>query len=289
MRRSFILICVALLLSVFANAQTYDITVNITGNGTVTYADEAVENAEVITVDENATPAFTITPADGNRLVSVMLDGETNVTTELVANVYTFAAVTDNHSLAVTFEEIPAVTYTITLTVGEHGTVYYNDEAVSTSVTVNENAEPAFTITPETGYRVASVIVDGGTNVTTELVANVYTFAAVTENHTLAVTFEEIPATTYTITLTVGEHGTVYYNDEVVATSVTVNENSTPAFTFTPETGYRVASVMLDGETNVTTELVENVYTFAAVTENHTLAVTFEEIPATTYTITLTV
>ena len=74
-----------------------------------------------------------------------------------------------------------------------------------------------------------------------------------------------------------GEHGTVYYNDEVVATSVTVNENSTPSFTFTPETGYRVASVMLDGETNVTTELVENVYTFAAVTENHTLAVTFEE------------
>ena len=277
MRRSFILICVALLLSAFANAQSYDITVNITGNGNVVYNDAAVQNAEVITVDENATPAFTITPADGNRLVSVMLDGETNVTTELVANVYTFAAVTDNHSLAVTFEEIPAVTYTITLTVGEHGTVYYNDEAVSTSVTVNENAEPAFTITPETGYRVASVIVDGGTNVTTELVENVYTFAAVTENHTLAVTFEEIPATTYTITLTVGEHGTVSYNDEVVATSVTVNENSTPAFTFTPETGYRVASVILDGESNVTTELVENVYTFAAVTEDHALAVTFEE------------
>ncbi|MBR6066840.1 MAG: T9SS type A sorting domain-containing protein [Bacteroidales bacterium] len=277
MRRSFILICVALLLSVFANAQTYDITVNITGNGTVTYADEAVENAEVITVDENATPAFTITPADGNRLVSVMLDGETNVTNDLVGNVYTFATVTEDHTLAVTFEEIPATTYTITLTVGEHGTVYYNDEAVSTSVTVNENAEPAFTITPETGYRVASVIVDGGTNVTTELVANVYTFAAVTDNHSLAVTFEEIPAVTYTITLTVGEHGTVYYNDEAVSTSVTVNENATPSFTFTPETGYRVASVMLDGETNVTTELVANVYTFAAVTDNHSLAVTFEE------------
>ncbi|MBQ2573953.1 MAG: hypothetical protein II575_07000, partial [Bacteroidales bacterium] len=87
MRRSFILICVALLLSVFANAQTYDITVNITGNGTVTYADEAVENAEVITVDENATPAFTITPATGSRVASVMVDGESNVTNDLVGNV----------------------------------------------------------------------------------------------------------------------------------------------------------------------------------------------------------
>ena len=268
-------------------APTYTITLTVGEHGTVSYNDEVV--ATSVTVNENSTPAFTFNPESGYRVASVILDGETNVTNDLVGNVYTFAAITANHSLAVTFEEIPATTYTITLTVGEHGTVSYNDEVVATSVTVNESSTPAFTFNPETGYRVASVILDGETNVTNDLVGNVYTFAAVTANHTLAVTFEEIPAPTYTITLTVGEHGTVSYNDEVVATSVTVNESSTPAFTFNPETGYRVASVILDGETNVTNDLVGNVYTFAAITANHTLAVTFEEIPAVTYTIAFTI
>ncbi len=178
---------------------------------------------------------------------------------------------------------------------GEHGTVSYNDEEVTTSVTVNENAEPAFTITPETGYRVASVIVDGGTNVTTELVENVYTFAAVTENHTLAVTFDEIPAVTYTITFTIGEHGTVTYNDEAVTTSVTVNENAEPAFTITPESGYRVASAIIDEgvedeEEDVKDAIEDDVYTFEAVTANHTMHITFEEnTTPNTHTVTLTV
>ncbi len=294
MRRSFILICVALLLSAFANAQSYQITVNITGNGNVTYNDAAVQNADVITVDEGATPAFTIAAETGNRLVSVMLDGETNVTTDLVGNVYTFAAITTNHTLAVTFEEIPAPTYTITLTVGEHGTVSYNDEVVATSVTVNESSTPAFTFNPETGYRVASVILDGETNVTNDLVGNVYTFAAITADHTLAVTFEEIPAVTYTITFTIGEHGTVTYNGEAVTTSVTVNENAEPAFTITPESGYRVASAIIDedevGEEDVTDAIEDNVYTFEAVTANHTMHITFEEnTTPNTHTVTLTV
>jgi len=285
MRRSFILICVALLLSVFANAQSYQITVNITGDGNVTYNDAAVQNADVITVDEGATPAFTLTPETGYRVANVTLDGETNVTTDLVGNVYTFAAVTTDHILDVTFE---AITYTITLTVGEHGTVTYNDEVVATSVTVNESSTPAFTFIPEDGYRVASLIVDianeGGTDVIGQLDANnVYTFAAVTANHTLDVTFEEIP--TYTITLNVGAHGTVYYNDEAVTTSVTINENATPAFTITPASCYRIASVLVDDvEVTATVIAANGVYTFENVIADHTIEATFEQI---TYTFTV--
>ena len=270
----------ALLFSMFANAQSYTITATAGANGSITPSGD-------VTVDEGEDQAFTIEASTNYRIASVLVD-DVEAKNDLVEGVYTFVNVTANHTIAATFEEIPAPTYTITLTVGEHGTVSYNDEVVATSVTVNESSTPAFTFNPETGYRVANVILDGETNVTNDLVGNVYTFAAITANHSLAVTFEEIPAPTYTITLTVGEHGTVSYNDEVVATSVTVNESSTPAFTFNPETGYRVASVILDGETNVTNDLVENVYTFAAVTANHTLAVTFEEIPVT-YTIAFTI
>ena len=301
MRRSFILICVALLLSAFANAQSYDITVNITGNGNVVYNDAAVQNAEVITVDENATPAFTITAATGSHVASVILDianeGGTNVTSQLVDNVYTFAAVTANHTLDVTFEADPVSTYTITLNVTGNGTVTPNGE--NNVVTVDENETPAFTITPAAGSHVASVILDianeGGTNVTSQLVDNVYTFAAVTANHTLDVTFEadETP-TTYTITFTIGEHGAVTYNGEAVTTSVTVNENAEPAFTITPESGYRVASAIIDedevGEEDVTDAIEDNVYTFEAVTANHTMHITFEEnTTPNTHTVTLTV
>ncbi len=146
MRRSFILICVALLLSAFANAQSYDITVNITGNGNVVYNDAAVQNAEVITVDENATPAFTITAATGSHVASVILDianeGGTNVTSQLVDNVYTFAAVTANHTLDVTFEADPVPTYTITLNVTGNGTVTPNGENNVVTVDENETLHP---------------------------------------------------------------------------------------------------------------------------------------------------
>jgi hypothetical protein len=295
MRRSFILICVALLLSVFANAQSYQITVNITGNGNVTYNDAAVQNADVVTVDENATPAFTFTPETGYRVASVIVDianeGGTNVTGQLDANnVYTFAAVTANHTLDVTFEEIPAPTYTITLNVGAHGTVYYNEEAVTTSVTVNENATPAFTFTPETGYRVASVIVDianeGGTNVTGQLDANnVYTFAAVTANHTLDVTFEEIPAPTYTITLNVGEHGTIVATDgednpvTIEGGVITVNNGDDLYLEITPEEGYKIEELIInenpyDLEND---DLLGFELPMLDITSDMTVSVTFEE------------
>ena len=295
MRRSFILICVALLLSAFANAQSYDITVNITGNGNVVYNDAAVQNAEVITVDENATPAFTITAATGSHVASVILDianeGGTNVTSQLVDNVYTFAAVTANHTLDVTFEadETPT-TYTITFTIGEHGTVTYNGEAVTTSVTVNENAEPAFTITPESGYRVASAIIDedeeGEEDVTDAIEDNVYTFEAVTANHTMHITFEEnTTPNTHTVTLTVGEHGTIVATDgednpvTIEGGVITVNNGDDLYLEITPENGYKIDELVVNENPYVLEddELLGLDLPLLNITSDMTVSVTFEE------------
>ncbi|MBO7133362.1 MAG: T9SS type A sorting domain-containing protein [Bacteroidales bacterium] len=280
MRRSFILICVALLFSMFANAQSYTITATAGENGTITPSGE-------VSVAEGENQAFTIEASTSYRIASVLVD-DVEAKDELVDGVYTFVNVTANHTIAATFEEIPAPTYTITLTVGEHGTVSYNDELVATSVTVNESSTPAFTFNPETGYRVESVILDGETNVTNDLVGNVYTFAAITANHSLAVTFGEIPATTYTITVTAGANGTIAPSGEV-----TVEEGENAEFTITPAEGYRIAAVIVDAETENETNVTENVvagdgvffYTLVNVTANHTINVTFAEIP--TYTITV--
>ena len=157
--------------------------------------------------------------------------------------------------------------YTITATAGDNGTI------TPSEITVEEGADANFTITPNDGYRIASVMVDGAENVTEQLVEGVYTFENVTADHTIYATFEEIPAITYTITATAGENGTISPSGEV-----TVVEGEDEAFVITPAEGYRIASVMVDVSENVTYQLVEGVYTFENVNANHTISATFEEV-----------
>jgi len=75
-----------------------------------------------------------------------------------------------------------AKTFTITASAGENGKI-----APSGSVTVKSGDDQTFTFTPNDGYVVKEILEDGKA-VTT---ANSYTFKAVTENHTIAVSFEK--------------------------------------------------------------------------------------------------
>ena len=254
---------------------------NVTENTTVNISFEQINYTIVASANEFGTidPAgdvvvncgddktFTFVPADSCRLVSVMVDGND---TTVVDNTFTFENVNGNHTIAATFERIP--TYTITATAGDNGTI------TPAEVTVVEGGNAEFTITANDGYRIASVVVDNETNVTEQLVEGVYTFTDVRANHTIAATFEAIPVTTYTITLTVGANGTVTYNGEEV-TEVTVNEGATPAFVITPADGY-VIDVLTIGEDTIelTTEQIAGfTYTFEPVAANTTLSVTFVE------------
>ncbi len=252
---------------------TYTITATAGDNGTI--------NPAEATVNYGASQEFTITPDEGYRIASVMVDETENVTELLVDGVYTFANVTANHTITATFEAIPVpVSYTITATAGEGGSIN------PAEVTVVEGGNASFTITANEGFRIASVIVDATTeneaNVTEQLVEGVYTFANVTANHTIVATFEAIPGpVTYTITVNAGENGTVTYNDEEVTAPVVVNEGATPAFVITPAENYQIGVLTVDEtEIELTTEqLAGHTYTFDAVEGDHTLAVTF--VPVT--------
>lgn len=74
--------------------------------------------------------------------------------------------------------------FTITATADEHGSI-----SPSGAVTVKRDESQSFTITPDSGYRIADVKVDG------ESVGAVasYTFENVTANHTIEATFEKKP------------------------------------------------------------------------------------------------
>ena len=80
------------------------------------------------------------------------------------------------------------ITYTITATAGSNGNI-----SSSGPVSVNYGSDETFTITPDTNYHVADVVVDGSSVGT----VTAHTFSNVTSNHTIEATFA---IDTYTLT-----------------------------------------------------------------------------------------
>ena len=153
--------------------------------------------------------------------------------------------------------------YTITVTQGSNGAI------APGTTTVTSGGSQTFTITPATGYKVATVTVDG-TALSNPV--STYTFSNVTANHSISATFA---ANTYTITSSASANGSISPSP-----SATVNSGGSQTFTITPNAGYTVAGVTVDGtalSSPVTT------YTFSNVTANHSISATFA---AVTYTIT---
>ncbi|MDD4847440.1 MAG: C25 family cysteine peptidase [Bacteroidales bacterium] len=151
---------------------------------------------------------------------------------------------------------IGSTNYTITATVGENGTI--SPEGV---IDVVEGNSQTFTITPNEGYKIEDILVDGQS----VGAVNTYTFNNVTANHTIAASFSII---SHIITATAGENGTITPEGEV-----SVEDGASQTFTFTPNTNFEVADVLVDG---ASVGIVDE-YTFENVTEDHTIAVNFIE------------
>ncbi len=112
-------------------------------------------------------------------------------------------------------------TFTITATTGTDGGISPADSA-----TVNNGASQTFTITPNIGYHVLSVQVDG----VSAGVGTSYTFTHVTADHTISVSFE---IDTFAINFVSSNNGTL-----TGTTSQTVSYNgSATAVTAAPATG----------------------------------------------------
>jgi hypothetical protein len=155
-------------------------------------------------------------------------------------------------------------TYTITLNVGENGTVTTEPESLTDLLA---DTEVVFTISPAEGYELDEFKVDG------EAVAvenNTYTLT-VTADATVDVTFKLIPVEpeTYTITLNVGENGTVTTEPESLTDLLADTE---VVFTISPAEGYELDEFKVDGEA-VTVE--NNTYTLN-VTADATVDVSFK-------------
>jgi hypothetical protein len=154
--------------------------------------------------------------------------------------------------------------FTLSASSGSNGSI-----SPSGNVIVDYGSTKTFIITPDAGYQVDSLFVDGIHSDSTTS----YTFTDITNNYTIGATFKR---SYFTITATAGSGGTI-----TPAGGVTVPPGGSRRFTFAPIAGYHFADLLVDGiHSDSTTG-----YTFINVADDHTIDASFG---INTYIITAT-
>ena len=271
---------------------TYTLSIKATGNGSASYDGTSVRGTtKTFTVVEGTNAQITFSPDNGYRIRSVMV-GDTDVTSSVSSNSYTVSSIKANTTLKVVFEEIPLAYYILSIKATGNGSASYDGTSVrgtTKTFIVVEGTNAQITFSPDNGYRIKSVNV-GGTDVTSSVSSNSYTISSIKANTTLEVVFEEIPSTTYTLSIKATGNGSASYDGTSVrgtTKTFTVVEGTNAHITFSPDNGYRIKSVKV-GSTDVTSSVNSNSYTISSIKANTTLEVIFEEIPPTTYTLSIT-
>lgn len=221
------------------------VTVNKTGEGRTTQSNESVLKGDDV--------LFTVFPADGWRLKSAELNGKDVMAQIDEDGVLMVSSVTEDITLDVVFEKIPEYTLTVpeishgSFTVSPAGPTYREGTEVTVSVSAGEN------------WVVSSVVLNGRELPLTE--NNKYSFI-MSENVVFEVKTECLLRT---VTVVCGAGG------KVSPENAEVLRGTKATFSITPDTGYKIASVKLNG---VTQTVRGGMFTLT-VTENCTLTVEF--------------
>ncbi len=151
----------------------------------------------------------------------------------------------------------------VTASAGEGGAI---DPAGQTLV--KKGTSKTFTVTPAQGYEIANVTVDG-----TDLgPISYYTFQRVGVDHTISATFQKAQQSgdTVTLTTTASDGGTV-----APAGQTTYVSGQAVDVTFTPDQGYQLASVKVNGRT---VDVTDGAYTLV-MDQSYAVSAAFEKIP----------
>jgi hypothetical protein len=228
-------------------------TVAVNGSGipsftiAVTQSPNGLISPGTTIIAQGGSQTFAITPDPGFSIDSVLEDG---VNIGIVSS-HSFTNIQANHTLAAFYSD---QRFRIVATAGSHGQVDPHD-----TVYVLGGDDRTFLMTPDPGYYVDSIVVDGLYVDSTSS----YTFVNVQSDHTLRAKFA---ATQFAITATAGAHGSISPSGVVMA-----DYGSDVTFTLLPDVGYLVDSIKVDG-VYAGHGLS---YTFSNVTGPHTITATF--------------
>ncbi|MBF0593342.1 MAG: hypothetical protein HQL22_00075 [Candidatus Omnitrophica bacterium] len=238
----------------------------LSSNHTITAsagAGGSISPGGAVSVTDGASQVFTVTPNQGFNVDQVVVDG---ASASLSNGQYSFTNVTADHAINVSFVQ---KTQTITVTAGAGGTIVANATIVTSkkpvSFTVNYGADLTLTVTPDSVYDLGTVLADGNP---VSLTNGTYTFTNNTADHTFSATFvHSLRDSTYTLVASAGTGGSISPSG-----NTTVAYQAGQIYTITPNTGYNIAAVLVDG--SVVT-LTNNQYAFTNVTANHTISADF--------------
>ena len=293
-----------------ASAAAYTITLETVQNGTV--------KADKKSSPEGATVTLTVKANDGYKVGSVSVTTDAGkVTTKAGSNgTYTFAMPAANVKVSASFEQDvvatpepapepvpvaepapeaaleqqadpePAATdpagdfdlmeaaNPITIVETENGTVTANPESAEAGNVVTLTVEPAAGFELDT---ISATDADGGT----VTIASDNTFTMPETAVTVTATFKEAAATTYKVTVSESEGGTVTADVEEAA------EGDKVTLTATPDEGYEFVEWAVTDADGGTVEVTDNAFVMPA--SDVTASATFKAIEPepTTYTITV--
>jgi hypothetical protein len=148
--------------------------------------------------------------------------------------------------------------FTISASAGEGGIIEPGG-----NISVFAGFNQSFTISPDSRYSIEEVVVD---DVSQGSVSD-YTFTDVSADHAINATFAPLP--TYTITTSAGTGGSISPDAET-----TVYEGDSLKFIITPESGFEIDSVLVDGSFVGAV----NSYEFTGITANHSIEAVFTRL-----------
>lgn len=244
-----------------------------TGVGITPYGNNPVSSGGSLTL--------TINVGDGYEISYIEIDDH-KLTLEEIEEIinnsyqYTFDNVYDDHSFYVEFKK---KTYTITSgVIGNSGSISpdgNNEFEHGDNVT--------YTFTPNTGYKIKSIIVDNnvleGTYLQDVVNSKTYTFTNVTSAHSIYVEFE---IKTYVITSSVSRgEGTIN-----PLGNTTVVYGGSQKYTFEPSEGFEINTIIVNGVDlagTVLSQAIENgYYIFENITsDGNSISVTFSRLTFT--------
>ncbi|MFZ2447981.1 MAG: carboxypeptidase regulatory-like domain-containing protein [Syntrophobacteraceae bacterium] len=216
----------------------------------------AISPSGKVGVPHGGRKTFTITPSEGHKVAGLRVDGTSVPFTSSATGevTHTFTNVIEDHRIAATFA---FKTYTITPHHGVGGTT-----SPANAVRVSHGGSKSFTVTANTGYRIADVVVDGETSLGPVTTAP---FTDVTSDHSFMATFAKLQ---YTITAAAGTGGTI--NPVGAATAA---YGTSKRYVIRASAGYRTAQVLVDGAP--VTLAPDGSYTFANIQGDHDIQADF--------------
>jgi hypothetical protein len=219
---------------------TYTVSTDAGSGGTIS-------PSGTVTVAHGESLTFQVTPNAHHEIADVQVNG---VSVGAVSS-YTLTNIEGNTTCTASFV---ADTHTVTATAGASGAI---SPAGVTEVNCGDSV--TYTITPDAHHHVDDVLVNGQS----VGAVSTYTFSKVTADATIEARFA---VDTYTISAQAGEHGQI-----APAGESTVAHGESLAYTITPEDGYRVADVVVDGQSQGAIDQ----FSFTNVTGPHTIQVSF--------------